>query len=522
MSNNGNGKLRYGGGSYRYGGKDQRTIPIVGARPQGDKQAPVSAVRGGPRKRREFEGRADITLINMNLLYINVNGGIDQEVHPPLGLLYITSALEEAGHTVDFLDHQHFSMDNPGGDPFNLDHAMASFGELADVVGLSCMANLMPFTVMVAERIKKDYPDKIIVLGGVGPFGVEELIVERFPWVDIVARGEGEVTAVRLMEALPDKSKLAGVLGISYRAPDGKVVRNADQPRIPDLDTIPLPAYHRIDMTRYDAFNVITNRGCPFPCTFCSVAPIWNRRTSFRSYDKIIDEMRLLHEEYGVEQILFQDEFFYVNEKKIMNFSDQLIESGLKLTWKCFGRVSLVTEPAMRRMREAGCVQIRFGVESASDKVLDQVVKVFKFGDVIRVVNQAQEIFPSVETFFIWGFPFEDMEDFHITAIQMAQFRQMGITVLPSLLSFLPQTQIYNNWLAGMYPGELTLDPSLVPIYVVTGHEVLKDGNEVPKKYRHFYDLIGEHKDIFPGFLLYDAENNVRPKHEVLQQMGFA
>jgi radical SAM superfamily enzyme YgiQ (UPF0313 family) len=417
----------------------------------------------------------------MNLLYLNMRGQVDFEIHPPLGLLYLTSVLEQAGYVVDLIDHQTFHLERPEEDPFNLEGVVGSFGEVAEVVGLSCMANLLPFSLLVAELLKELYPQKTIVLGGVGPFGVEELILERFGWVDVVVRGEAEVTALELLEVLGNREPLDCVRGVSYRS-NGTLFRTPDRTRIRDLDDIPFPSYHRLDLSHYDAFGVVTARGCPYGCRFCSVAPIWSHKTSFRSHGNVLEEIRLLHEADGVEHILFQDEFFYASESKILDFCDQLEASGLPITWKCFGRVNLVTERAMRRMAETGCVQLRFGIESASDQVLERVIKGFSFKDALRVVTEAVQIFPSVETFFIWGFPFEDMEDFYQTALQMARFQQMGVTVLPSLLSLLPQTAIYDDVRSGRYQGELSLVPELVPIYVVTGHEVLGPENSIPER----------------------------------------
>lgn len=496
-------------------------ITIVGGRPEDNPLGSAdsfAAQQPHPR----LGALADLTLVNVNLLRFNLSGRIDHEVHPPLGLLYLVSVLERAEYAVDYVDLQLHPLERPDEDPFDLAQAAAWIGEVSDVVGLGCMVNLLPFTLLLAKVIKTRNPQVKIVLGGVGPFGVEEKILTEFPWIDVVVRGEAEDTILELLPALRGHLPLDAIQGISFRNLNGVVVRNLDRPRILDLDTIPFPAYHRLDIRHYNAFNIVTNRGCPYPCTFCSAAPIWNRKTTCRSHENVIAEIRHLHETYGVNHVLFQDEFFYTTERRMLDFCDQLIASGLNVTWKCFGRVNLVTEKAMRRMAEAGCIQLRFGIESGSDRVLKHVSKAFDTRQANAAVALAKGIFPSVETFFMWGFPFEDMDDLFRSAIIMERYRDMGVHVLPSLLSLMPQTRIYQDFLAGHYPGRLTLHPELVPIFVVGGFEILGRETTIQDQHQIYYDLVAEHPDIFPGFYLLDYEDNIRPKMDVMQSLGFA
>lgn len=497
-------------------------IPVVGARQE--KRSTflnTKKITSTSRKKRKYEGTADLSLINVNLLFVNSEGRIDCEIHPPLGPLYLISYLQQYNHTVDFIDHQAFFFDHPDRDAFDVESSLWFYGELSDIVGLSCMANLMPFTLLIAEAIKKRYPEKTILLGGVGPFGVEYELLKEFPFIDVVARGEGEETLLELIRTIKDGKPLNDVLGIHFRSPDGAIIKTDNRPRI-KLDELLLPAYDHIDLNNYDTANVITNRGCPYPCSFCSVAPIWDHKTTYRKTEHIIDEIRMLNKEYGIKQILFQDEFFYSGEKKMLDFCDAIEKMDLDIEWKCFGRVNLVTEKAMKRMAEVGCTEIRFGIESGSDNILSQVTKKFSIEEATRAIDMSLKIFPAVETFFIWGFPFESMNDFLMTTIQMERFRAKGVNVLPSLLSFLPQTEIYKDYKAGKYSGKLTFDHKILPIFVITGHEVLGDNNQVPEKYQPMFDLVKKHPTVFPGFYLYDVENNVLPKQAVLEQMKFA
>jgi radical SAM superfamily enzyme YgiQ (UPF0313 family) len=457
---------------------------------------------------------ADITLVNLNMLFMRYGEGIERELHVPLGPLYLTRALEDAGFSVDFRDYQTVASD----DPFEMETFLAFLADPAPVIGLSCMANLLPFTILAIKALKARYPDRRIVLGGVGSKSVEDKILTRFPWVEIISRGEGEITAPELLRALHDGCDLSTVKGISYRA-KGTVHHNADRERIADLDAIPFPAWHKIDLNRYAGYGMMTSRGCPYPCTFCSVAPVWNLESRFRSPANIVAEMKELNRQAGVDLFLFQDEFFVSSREHVVAFCRELMKSGLDVEWKAFGRVNLVDRDMMQAMADCGCVELRFGIESGSDKVLGLTKKGFTAAETLDVVPQAVEIFPRTDTFFIWGFPFETMEDFNQTLFQMVSFRMMGARILPSLLSLLPQTEIYREW---KDKAELEFCPYLLPEFVFTGHEICHGGNmEIPEKHAAYFDLIRENPDIFPGFLHMGLEDNVLPKLALLRQFGF-
>ena len=457
---------------------------------------------------------ADITLINLNMLLIRYVDSIERELHVALGPLYLVSALRDAGFEVDFRDYQLYDCEEPF-----LPESVADFcAEPGRVIGLSCMANLLPFTVLAARELKRRYPDRTIVVGGVGPKAVERKLLERFPWIDIVAHGEGEHSVVSLLRALEDGADLQGVPGICYRR-DGAVVMNEPAERIGDLDSIARPAIDRIDIAQYAGHNLITSRGCPYECTFCSVAPIWGRTPYFRSPRDIVEEMGALHEEHGVELFLFQDEFFVCSKERTLEFCDALRSSGAKVKWKAFARVNLTDEDVMKAMADAGCVEVRYGIESGSDRVLERIRKGFTIEQAMDVVSKAVLHFPRVDTFFVWGFPFETMEDFHQTIFQMISFRLIGARILPSLLCLLPQTDIYRE-----YRDQATFEfyPSLLPEYMLTGHEICDDGRlQVSPRHSFIFDFIAEHPDLFPGFFHIDLESNILPKFEILRQHGF-
>jgi anaerobic magnesium-protoporphyrin IX monomethyl ester cyclase len=459
----------------------------------------------------------DITLVNMNLLYIVYEDKVDRELHLPLGLLYLASVLEEHGYGVDLRDYQLAT----GPDLFDVECTLRFLEDSAPIVGFSCMANLLPYTLLVAQALKERHPEKAVVLGGTGPTAVEPRILSRFDGVDVIVRGEGEGSTLDLMDALAGRRSLESVAGISYRV-NGSVAENPARSRIADLDALPWPAYHRLDMTAYHGYGVVTSRGCPYRCAFCSVAPIWGHQAVLRSVQSVVAEMRHLLEAYGVTMFLLQDEYFVSDKARMLDFCSQLTSAKLPVHWKCFARINLVDEEMLRAMAAAGCVHVRYGVESGSDAVLQQVAKGFTARQASEVIALSAQIFPEVDAFYVWGFPFESMADFYKSVFQMTLFRSWGVRVLPCLLSFLPQTSIYHDYLAGKYGGTLTFRPDLTPEHVVTGHETSAAGHiAIAANQQPLFEFIAAHADLFPGFLQWEPETNVEPKLKVLRDLGF-
>jgi len=455
----------------------------------------------------------DVTLLNLNMLYLRYYENVDREAHLPLGSLYLARALEDAGIEVDFRDYQFNTYD----DPFLIESCLDFLENSAELVGISVMANLLPFSLLVAGAVKEKWPEKTVILGGVGPASVEEKILSRFPAVDIVAYGECDLAVSTLIRTLMDHGDLSRCPNICYRT-DGDVVRTAAVPRISDLSSRPFPAYHLTDLSRYNGIGLMTSRGCPFNCSFCSVAPIWDFEPYLRSPDDIVREMRYVLDRGQTDLFLFQDEYLLASPSRAKELSRAIIDSGLKVRWKAFGRVNLVDTESMELMAKSGCVEIRFGIESGCDEILTQVAKGFTVAEATRTVSEALGIFPGVDTFFIWGFPFESMEQFYQTVFLMSSYRMMGSRVLPSLLCYLPQTRIYEE----MDVSRLEFSFEMIPEYMVTGHESCNgQGISISPEHRYIYDTILANPDIFPGFYHYDIEGNVRPKLRILAEFGF-
>jgi len=459
---------------------------------------------------------ADITLVNINLMYAVIGGTADFQAYVPLGLLYIAAYLERNGFKVDFRDYQLVVRKNLQ-KPFDLEAFARFMKGAAAIVGFSCMSNLLPFTLLAAQRLKQDDPRKVVILGGAGPTGVAREIIENFAWIDYVCCGEGERSALALMKRLisgkrPGWDLAAPIPGVCSRW-KGKV-KYTDGARILHLDGLPFPAYHLIDFKEYDAAcSIVTSRGCMYNCSFCTETNFWNNRVVFRGVENVIAELRLLARNSAKKVFLFQDDQVTLRRERAFHLFRRLAEENLKMRWKCFARVDLVDEEMLSLMAKAGCIQVRFGIESGSNRVLQRIKKGFSIQEAYRAVRQAIRCIPSVHASFIWGYPFETAAQCGETMKWARRFQVAGCTTLVFLLSPLPNSKIFRDYL-----GPLDFNPWLMANFNCSGGEnQTRKGTAIIKDSGYLFDFIRRYPRIFPGFYLYDYKNNIEPKMRIVR-----
>lgn len=428
------------------------------------------------RSRSSSEAPPDITLINLNLMLINNAGHYDRQNYIPLGLLYIASLLRREGYHVEFIDYQLFSHV----EEFNADLFIKTLGKPAQFVGLSCMSNLLPFAILCAEHLKSSYPGCRLILGGVGPSPVAKEIVGSFPFIDSVCEGEGEVTMLDFV-----RCKVGSL-------PPRRIVK--------DLDTLPLPDYSLTDFSFYDAApSIITSRGCPYQCTFCTEPHNFGNGVRYRSIDSIVEELELVHSLSGRTLFLFQDDILPLNRSRFRKLLRAFRNLSFPIQWKCFSRVDLMDDGLMSEMVDSGCVQVRYGIESGSNKTLKRIKKGFTIEKAYEISKKSVRYFPSVHASFIWGYPFEDMTEFEATLKWARRFEDVGATVLLFEYSPLPGSRLYKE-----FEGELKFSKENYSFFVVTGHERITEGGfDTKKRFSPIYQLIQKYPQIFSGFYKY-------------------
>jgi coproporphyrinogen III oxidase-like Fe-S oxidoreductase len=176
--------------------------------------------------------------------------------------------------------------------------------------------------------------------------------------------------------------------------------------------------------------------------------------------------------------------------------------------WKCFVRVNLIDDELLSLMSRAGCIQVRFGIESGSNAILKTIKKGFTIEKAYQAVILALKHIPSVHASFIWGYPFESIEQCRETIQWIQKFQHAGCTALNFLLSPLPNSEIFRS-----YSGPLDFNDKMMANFNCSGGEdYTKEGTRVLENSKYMFEFIQKYPKVFPGFYLYDFKNNIAPK----------
>jgi radical SAM superfamily enzyme YgiQ (UPF0313 family) len=430
--------------------------------------------------------------------------GEDGKIEPPLGPLYIASALEKVNAYVDFRDYQ--ICENANG--FSGDSLAEFLKGHEKIVAISCFVDMLPAVIEAARILNEKRPDTIFILGGPGPTAKARDILEAYDWIDYIVRSEGEETTQELIGKIRSGSQ-AKIDGLTYR--DGsEIVEGADRKRIAKLDDIPLPAYHLIDFTDYDNARIITTRGCSYRCSFCDVTALWGNRSVYRGITNVIDEMEWLRDTYGISYIGIVDDTFVLNRKRVLEFCSELIARDTRIKWGCFGRINLMDEELIKQMSRAGCRAIFYGIDSGSQKILDETLKRVKVEDIYRVVKLSAKYFDQIEASFIWGYPTETFEDFTETLNLAASLSEFApkVNVQMHMLSPLPASPIYRE-----FTGEL-LEPEAEDKEWMLLPTLFIDENSAELR-----QIIRANPHIYPGFFSFPTPNKLEKRNLLFKVM---
>ena len=296
-------------------------------------------------------------------------------IAPPLGIAYMAGVLQENNIDVEILDASAEDMNFK-------DVEKELLKRKPDLVALTALTPTIGRALETAQVVKETLPDSIVVMGGYHPtFNFIETLEDEN--VDIVIRGEGEYIMLNLVQALENQSSLHDVKGIVFEDKNSKeIVVNPEAPLIQDLDELPFPALNLLPMKKYRLLDMdthmttmITTRGCPMQCSFCSSAAMHGKKIRERSVENIVDEIEYLNTNYDIDTIAFMDDTFTLKKRKVMAICDEILKRNIEIMWGCTSRVDTLDEKLLKKMKEAGCITIFIGVESADQQQLDNMCK---------------------------------------------------------------------------------------------------------------------------------------------------
>jgi radical SAM superfamily enzyme YgiQ (UPF0313 family) len=355
----------------------------------------------------------NILLVRPKSTYSDVVAGI------PIGITLLGAVAEKLGHRVRILDIG-----------LERDPSAALEQELAslqyDVAGLSCMSVEFLGGVQTAEDIRKLSPRTHIIFGGQHPTIMPEQVM-KVDCIDSICIGEGEDIWTEFLERLSSGSGLDGVAGLWFRR-GRELVRNLPRNEYVDVDAVPMPAYHLLEIERYfdidfvrfptvdrRAIQIFTSRGCPYRCIYCH--DLFGKRFRGRSPEFVWQEIRHLYDKYGIREFMVEDDIFNMDLDRAKRICDLVIASGVKVGFQ-FGngvRLERFDEELMRKLAEAGTHHMAIAVESANDRIQKLIKKHLKLERFNEVLLWAKKYRIETLGFFMLGFPGETVKEINQT-----------------------------------------------------------------------------------------------------------
>jgi radical SAM superfamily enzyme YgiQ (UPF0313 family) len=327
--------------------------------------------------------------------------------HPPLGLLYIGALLEEKGHDVEIIDFH--SEKNP------LDSLKKSILS-AEVVGISVYTQAYEESAEVAKTVKDIDPTISIIIGGPHCSLQPKKSLLEVPSADISVEGEAEYVFLDILQALTGEKKLSDINGIYFKEKD-QIKSGKPQLIINDLDSLPFPARHLVDKYDYGKIknsyyfkprftSIITSRGCPFRCRFCTRNTLSYRTYRKRSIESVTEELVKINSDYN--SVMIVDDNFLADKDRAHKIMDRLIEKETNIEIYIQGaRVDTAERSLYEKMKKAGVKHLYFGIESGSQEVLDFYNKKTTIKQIRRAISLSREMgFVTLGT-FILGAPIE-------------------------------------------------------------------------------------------------------------------
>jgi anaerobic magnesium-protoporphyrin IX monomethyl ester cyclase len=318
------------------------------------------------------------------------------------------------------------------------------------MVGISTDTTRHRQALQIAKQAKSK--GCTVVMGGPHPGYVDEAILSTQK-VDFIVRGEGEITFSELVTALQSRDgNFRSIQGISFFS-NGQLVRTPTRPFIENLDSLPFPARHLINMEDYRRTNfgdrsitpLVTSRGCPYQCAFCASSHFWGTKVRMRTVESVLKEIEEIYYQYRFNAVAFVDDTFNVSPKRVMELCRGMIDRKLDLWWWNLSRIDLLlrNEEMVKEMVRAGGKAVFIGVESSNPKTLDELKKGIDVEDIIQTVEMLKRNGVEIHASYILGGLHDDAEAIHDT-IRFAKRLDTNVAQFAILTPY-PGTAVYEQ-----------------------------------------------------------------------------
>lgn len=360
-----------------------------------------------------------------------------------------------------------------------------------NILGFSCINNTLPASIIIARECKKINPEVKIILGGPEVSFEGKKLLSTFPELDMIVRGEGELTLLELLNALHNGKELKNILGLAFKE-DDKIIENPDRPLIEDLDSLPFLDIKLLpDRHKYHGIAVEGGRGCPYQCAFCCTSKMWRRRFRIKSPQRMANELKYMNKSFGSSArhpIAIHHDNFLVNNKIAKIFLSKLFKGGI--IWFCSSRLDHLNTQLIKCLKKAGCRFVFIGIETASLRIQRKIKKIIDLTRLPFLLKAFSKYKLSVVLSYIIGFPSENIDDINQT-----------------LLCALKQS--LNNAVIRIYPliplkGSLIYlrHKNLIDKRPASFHVMTPPSTGLPEE----ISLIKKHPLLFPSFYYYRSK----------------
>lgn len=365
----------------------------------------------------------------------------------PTGLTYIHASLKDAGYDSLLANFSAWSTNRIKQELCRLK---------PDIIGISLWTHNRHTSIELARLCRATIPNSIIIVGGAhATFCFQDFLSESSP-VDIVVIGEGEVTFLELVRTIQYGTEWQNIPGIAFYR-NNLLTTTSQRKNLENLDTLIIPSKYLehsigVDLQLQSEF-IVTTRGCPSTCYFCSSPDFWGKKVRFRSPQAIIDEIIYIRQKFGLIYFSIRDDTFTADRKRVLEFCRLLTSQNLNILWNCQSRVTAIDEELVLLMKQAGCECIQLGVESGSPNILKQLGKNITTSEIKRACHIISEIGINLSVFLITNVPGETEENIKQSLELIRQIHPDDGYVSP--LAYYPGTKLYRDALTA---GNTTAD----------------------------------------------------------------